>query len=64
MSSNSNYPDNFNNSHAEREIPINFNSVIPLSYNEEFSMEELLIILGKVRGTSTGPDGIKYDMVR
>ena len=33
-------------------------------YNKEFTIEELNFVLGKVRGTSAGPDGIKYDMLR
>ena len=49
---------------VDREQFLDFNSVDVLEYNGHFTMDELLYVLGKVRGSSAGPDGVKYEMLQ
>ena len=64
VSADSNYSAEYIQIRSNRDAPINFSSQNQLHYNEDFTREELLFVLAKVRGTSAGPDGIKYEMVK
>ena len=64
VSADENYLPEFLNQKEERETPLDFTTEEVFSYNSDFTMDELLYVLGKVRGSSAGPDGIKYEMLQ
>ena len=64
VSADTNFPDVFLEGRAEREVDIDFSDGAVHAYNAPFSMSEFLYVLGKVRGSSAGPDGIRYEMVQ
>ena len=64
VSDDSNYSDIFIEHRRDAELPLNFMENGFHEYNEPFSIGELLFVLGKVRGSSAGPDGIKYEMLQ
>lgn len=64
VSSDNNYSNIFIEHRRITETEINFDTEGYANYNENFTMGELLYVLGKVRGSSAGPDGIKYEMIQ
>ena len=42
----------------------NFNTRTESEYNKPFEYHELEKVLNKVKGTSPGPDGIRYEMIK
>ena len=64
VSDDSNYSNIYKAHKIQSETPLDFTSNGYKSYNENFSIGELLFVLGKVRGSSAGPDGIRYEMIQ
>ena len=63
VSSDNNYSAVFREQRRDYE-DMDFNKNGHRDYNEPFILGELSFVLGKVRGTSAGPDGIKYEMIQ
>ena len=64
VSSDENYSPEFLANYQQLKAPLDFNTNNNLPYNADFTIGELLYVLGKVRGSSAGPDGIKYEMLQ
>ena len=64
VSADSNYSNEFLSNQDHLNQPLDFSTNNKLDYNEDFTIGELLFVLGKVRGSSAGPDGIRYEMLQ
>ena len=64
VSDDQNYTPAYRVNKIQNEHPINFDSNTQFEYNEPFTMAELKYVLGSVKGTSAGPDGIRYEMIK
>ena len=64
VSADSNYSEDYLFHREQTQTPLDFSSAALLPYNADFTIGELLFVLGKVRGSSAGPDGIKYEMLQ
>ena len=64
VSADNNYSDEFIKNQEHLLTMLDFTTTVDIDYNEDFTIGELLYVLGKVRGTSAGPDGIRYEMVQ
>ena len=64
VSDDQNYTPAYRANKNQNEHPINFDSNTQFEYNEPFTMAELKYVLGSVKGTSAGPDGIRYEMIK
>ena len=64
VSADENYSDEFIKNQDHINIPLDFPPSSDDSYNTDFTIGELLYVLGKVRGSSAGPDGIRYEMLQ
>ena len=64
-SSNSNYPQDFQNDQKHQEkIKLNFKSSNNEEYNNPFNLDELKDAKNKSHDTATGPDEIHYQMLK
>ncbi|XP_076660928.1 uncharacterized protein LOC143364494, partial [Halictus rubicundus] len=64
VSSDSNFPEIFQQTKSELESPLDFNTLEIKNYNCPFSLSEMERAIQSSRNSSPGPDNIPYEMVK